>query len=541
MITSHRLVRYFLTLAFALAVASAQSRPIPQLVKQDGKFRLLVDGKPFLMLGGQVGNFNAYPDMMERSWPGFKAMNLNTVEYPVYWNVIEPEEGKFDFSGFDRILTGLRSQGLHAILLWFGTWKNGAMDWTPNWVKADPQRFPRVIDSGGHPIRSLSPMSKVTLDADRQAFVTMMKHLREVDEADRTAIMVQVENEPGSLGSVRDFSPESNKLFAGPAPAPLVAALKKKPGTWKEVFGRIADEAFNAYYLSSYINEVARAGKQAYPLPAYVNVWNGGYGTNDNFERFDRPGETYPSGGAVAHMLDLWKANAPAIDAIASDDYHQNPITYLKVLDSYSRPDNPLLIVETGGGIGARAFFYAVANYAAIGFGLMGGDWAGAPQGADMAAVGADFRLAQGAMPVITELQGTEKLKAAVEERGTGARNLIFTNYDVMVRFHPRGRQPAENLGPFPAMAAEPSGRVFIAELGPDEFLVLGFGSAVEFRPVQGSNYTAAQLVSNQQGVYENGVWRTTVEGQTAQGDYTGPIVNLPESGALVKVRLMRY
>ena len=538
----HRFVRFFLTLPFVLAVASAQSRPIPQLVKQDGKFRLMVDGKPFLMLGGQVGNFSAYPDMMERAWPGFKAMNLNTVEYPVYWNRIEPEEGHFDFSGFDRILTGLRGQGLRAILLWFGTWKNGAMDWAPNWVKADPRRFPRVIDSGGHPIRSLSPMSKATLEADRKAFVTMMAHLREVDQADRTVIMVQVENEPGSLGSVRDFSPESNKLFAGPVPAPLAAALKKKPGSWKVVFSRIADEAFNAYYLSSYINEVARAGKEAYPLPAYINVWNGGYGTNDNFERFDRPGETYPSGGAVAHMLDLWKANAPAIEAIASDNYHQNPITYLKVLDSYARADNPLLIVETGAGIAARGFFYAVANYAAIGFGLMGGDWAGAPQGPDQAGVGADFRLAQGALPVITESQGTEKLKAAVEERGTGARNLIFTNYDVLVRFHPPARgQTAGNIGPFAAAAAEPSGRVLVAELGADEFLILGFGSSVEFRPVQGSEYTAAQLLSNEQGVYQNGVWKTTVPGETAQGDYTGALVNLPETGALVKVKLMKY
>jgi hypothetical protein len=58
------------------------------------------------MLGGQMGNRNAYPDTVERAWPGFKAMNLNTVEYPVYWNVIEPEEGRFDFSGFDRIHTG---------------------------------------------------------------------------------------------------------------------------------------------------------------------------------------------------------------------------------------------------------------------------------------------------------------------------------------------------------------------------------------------------------------------------------------------------
>ena len=98
-------------------------------------------------------------------------------------------------------------------------------------------------------------------------------------------------------------------------------------------------------------------------LPTYVNVWNGGYGSNDNFDLFDRPGETYPSGGAVSHMLDLWKANAPDINAIASDIYHQSPMNYRMILDRYTRPDNPLLIVETGRPIAARFFFYALADY----------------------------------------------------------------------------------------------------------------------------------------------------------------------------------
>jgi hypothetical protein len=527
----------------ATSLAFAQSKPIPQLVRKDGRFRFLVDGKPFLILGGQVGNFSAYPDRMQEAWPAFKAMNLNTVEYPVYWNEIEPQEGRFDFTDFDRILQGLRSQGFRADLLWFGTWKNGAMDWTPNWVKSDPKRFPRVIDAGGKPTRSLSPLSKANLDADRKAYSAMMKHLREIDEADRTVIMVQVENEPGALASVRDFSPESNKLFNGAAPAQLVAALKKKPGTWKEAFGRIADEAFQAYYLSGYINEVTKAGKQIYPLPTYVNVWNGGYGTNDNFELFDRPGETYPSGGAVSHMLDLWKANAPDVDMIASDIYHQNPITYLKVLSNYTRPDNPLLIIETGSWIAARAFFYAVADYSAVGFGPFGVD--GVPGEAlrpDMAAVAADFRVVQSAIPVITELQGTDKLKAAVEERGTGARNLIFSNYDALVRFHPPGRQPAGSVGAAPAAGpVEPSGRVLIAELAPDEFLIMGFDSTVEFRPVQGSGYTAAQLLSNEEGVYENGVWKRTVLGTTSQGDYSGPTVRLSAQGGMIRVKLIRY
>ena len=539
---TQKLIRIGLALAFSMSPALAQSKPIPQLVKKDGKFRLMVDGQPFVMLGGQVGNFSAFPEIMERSWSRFKAMNLNTVEYPVYWNVIEPEEGKFDFRGFDQILHGVRSQGLRADLLWFGTWKNGAMDWTPDWVKSDPKRFPRVLDSGGKPIRSLSPMSKSNLEADQKAYSAMIRHLREIDEADRTVIIVQVENEPGSLGSVRDFSPESNRLFDGLAPAQLVSALKKKAGTWKEVFGRIADEAFNAYYLSHYIDEVARAGKQIYPLPTYVNVWNGGYGTNDNFEKFDRPGETYPSGGAVSHMLDLWKANASNIDMIASDIYHQNPITYLKILNDYTRPDNPLLVVETGRGIAARAFFYALANFSAIGFGPFGVDGGGEALRPDMAAIAADFRVVRSALPIIAGLQGTERLKAAVEETGTGARNLIFGNYDALVRFRPPGRQPAGSVDA--ALAAgpvEPSARALIAELGPDEFLVMGFESSVEFRPAQGSVYTAAQLLVEETGEYVDGVWKPSAPGLKAQGDYSGPLVNLPANGSMVKIKLMSY
>ena len=143
----------WLALALAVAASSAfgQGKPIPQLAKNGGKFTLLVDGKPFIMMGGQVGNFSAYPDQMERAWPKFQAMSANTVEYPVYWNVIEPVEGQFDFAAFDTILRGARAQKLHVILLWFGTWKNGAMDWTPNWVKSDPARFARVLDYGGKP------------------------------------------------------------------------------------------------------------------------------------------------------------------------------------------------------------------------------------------------------------------------------------------------------------------------------------------------------------------------------------------------------
>ena len=529
--------RAALIAAVALSLASAQNKPIPQLVKTGGKFSFLVDGKPFLILGGQVGNFSAFPDRMERAWPKLKAMNANVVEYPVYWNVIEPQEGQFDFKDFDAILRAARAQGLRVDMLWFGTWKNGAMDWTPNWVKSDPKRFPRVIDRSGAPIRVLSPHSPATLEADKKAYVTMMQHLREIDEADRTVILMQVENEPGILGSVRDYSPESTRLFNGPVPEKLTSALKKARGTWKEVFGRVAEEAFTAYYLSSYINEVAHAGKQVYPLVTYVNNWNGGYNTNDNYDRWDRPGESYPSGGSVSHMLDLWKAAAPDIDILASDTSSQPSSNYRLIAAKYARPDNPHWSPEAVRGMsGARNCFYALADFSAIGFGSFGVDGSGAALGPQFVDLGADFRLFRAAMPAIVDLQRKGALQAAVEDE-LRSRHLIFDRYDVRIQFRP----PARLAAPAPA-GTEPTGRALIGELGPDEFLVLGFDSNVEFRPAQGSEFTAAQFLEADEGVYdENGVWKRTDIGRTAQGDYTPPTVSLPAQGALFKVKLMRY
>jgi hypothetical protein len=517
----------------------AQSKPIPQLFKKGGQYSLLVDGKPFIILGGQVNNPSAFPDRMQRAWPKFKALHANTIEFPVYWDSIEPEEGRFDFSGVDEILRGLRQQNLKAILLWFGTWKNGAMDYTPAWVKSDPARFPRVIDSGGKPIRVLSPHGQATFDADKTAYTALMRHIRDFDQADRTVILMQVENESGLLGSVRDYSPAATKLFNGPVPAALVTALKKQPGTWKEVFGaRLAEESFTVYYLSTYIDAIAKAGKEIYPLPTYVNCWMGGDNTNDNFDVWDRPGEGYPSGGPVTHMIDLWKASAPDIDVIGPDIYHQSPIIYRTILSSYHRPDNPLMVVETGGGVNfARYMFLAIAEHSAIGFtpyGVDGGAPGGiSPQFADHAA---NFGLIESAVPVIANLQAAGKLQCAVEEDAIRSRTLIFDNYDIFVHFRPMVRAsglPLAATGP-----AQPSGRVMVGQLGPDEFLIMGFDADLDFRPAWGSSFTGAQFVQVEEGVYDNGVWKRT---EIRNGDFSTRGISLPGKGAMVRAKAVRY
>jgi hypothetical protein len=529
---SHKVIRLALVLAGAASLAFGQGKPIPQLVKQDGKFTFLVDGKPFIILGGQVNNDSAFPDRMERAWPKFKTMHMNTVEYPVYWNEIEREEGKFDFRDFDQILLRARAEGLRVVMLWFGTWKNGAMDWAPNWVKTDTARFPRVLDSGGKPIRVLSPHAKATLEADKKAYVAMMTHLRQVDEADRTVIMMQVENESGLLGSVRDYSAESTKLFHGPVPAALVTALKKQPGTWTEVFGRrLAEEAFTTYYLSSYINEIARAGKQVYPLVTYVNAWEGGEDTADGFDSFDRAGESYPSGGPVSHMLDLWKATAPDIDILSADTSVQPTINFRLINARYTRPDNPYWSPEAGRTLtGARAFFFALAEYSAIGFGAYGVDSGPAGPGLEERFVdqGADYRLVEATMPALTALQAAGKLKVAMAEDVIRGKNLLFDRYQLLVRF-------------LPAVPATPSSRVLVGELGPDEFLVVGFDATVDFRPTVGSDFTAAQFLLAEEGVYENGVWKMTNRARIYQGSYSPPSVRLPTQGAIFRVKLMGY
>src|SRR5688500_6251406 len=293
-------------LAFGMGVASAA--PIPELVTRDGRSALMVDGAPFLILGAQVNNSSSWPSMLPKVWPAVKRLQANTVSVAMPWEQIEPIEGKFDFSFLDVLLREARENEVRLVLLWFATWKNNGPNYAPEWVKLDNARFPRLIDARGKVLNSLSPHSAATFAADKRAFVALLKHLKQVDEA-RTVILVQVQNEPGTYGSVRDFGPEAQKLFEGAVPAALSKASGGKGGTWSQVFGKDADEFFHAWSVARFIGDVAAAGKNVYALPMYANA-----ALRDPFHP-GAPGG-YASGGPTDNVLSIYRAAAPSLDIV---------------------------------------------------------------------------------------------------------------------------------------------------------------------------------------------------------------------------------
>jgi beta-galactosidase GanA len=230
------------TMAFAPLVlgqtplASGQTRgpqtALPHLEKRGNATQLIVKGKPFMILGGELHNSSSSSvEYMEPVWPRLDAMHLNTVLLPVAWETIEPEEGKFDFRCVDGLLEGARKNHLKLVVLWFGAWENTYSSYVPAWVKTNTERFPRVQSSDGGGTERLSPFSTAVRDADARAFAKLMLHLREVDGDRHTVLMVQVENEVGVIPASRDYSAVADAAFAGPVPATLMRFLQSHRAT----------------------------------------------------------------------------------------------------------------------------------------------------------------------------------------------------------------------------------------------------------------------------------------------------------------------
>ena len=166
-----------------LIISDVFAQKKPEIIKgKQGGYQLKVNGKPFLILGGELGN-SATSDQEEMKyiWPKLHELHLNTVLAPVYWELLEPVEGKFDFSSVDAMINQARESNLHMIFLWFGTWKNSMSCYTPEWIKKDYQRFPRTVDKAGKPSEIVSAFSENALNSDVKAFTALLNHLKSID------------------------------------------------------------------------------------------------------------------------------------------------------------------------------------------------------------------------------------------------------------------------------------------------------------------------------------------------------------------------
>lgn len=516
---------------------------MPKLVAQDGHYALMVDGAPYLMLGAQIHNSSAWPGMMAKVWPTLEAMQVNTMEAPVYWEAMEPSEGKYDFAQADMLVAQAREHSVRLVLLWFGTWKNGSGHYIPEWMKRDEAKYPHVVNEKGRTVDSLSPHAPATLAADKRAFAALMRHLKATDGTRHTVILVQVENETGTYGSMRDYSAAGNTRFEQEVPGAVRTAMKTtKTGTWEAVFGDEADEFFHAWSIARYVDEVAAAGKAEYGLPMYTNA-----ALRDPIS----PGRQghWENGAPTDDVLPIWKVGAPSLDLLAPDIYMDDHARYTKVLDLYARPDNALLVPETGSGPAYARYCFAVIGRGGLGFSPFGVDATGA--GSDPNAVAGaksedryaqfnyNYEVLRPVDRLIARLNFEGKVKGSAEQPTAHVEELAFGDWTAVVQY---GRPQFGNGGQ-PVGNTPPTGEALVAQMGPAEFLVMAYHARVDFRPkgaVEGASASGPQrqFLKVEEGTYVDGVWKAL---RIWNGDETDYGLNFRTSPVMLRVTLATY
>ena len=539
-----------------------------QIERTGSKRVMTVDGKPAVLLAGEVHNSDASsPAYMEHIWELADSMGMNALLLPVSWEMTEPEEGRFDFSVPEALLAQARMRGMHIVFLWFGSWKNAECMYAPAWVKQDLKRFPRAqIEKGKNktgrqisaslpvkvPYTTLSYLGEETARADARAFAAFMRFLKEQDEREQTVLAVQVENETGLLGAGREVSDEADQAFASPVPAEFLAwlrqhtetmvedirlAVEKAPegGSWPEVFGEAAEEIFSAYHVARFVEIVASAGKAVYPLPMAVNCW---------LDKGGAPG-TYPTGGPVSRVHEIWQYCAPSIDVYCPDIYVPS---FRQVCDEYTRRGNPLFIPETAThSYCASRMIYTVGHYHAMCYSPFGFDDIGKPFTAvqgflfgmdvadpalktpqDLAEYQAVGRMLRGMQPLLAEAYGSRRLQAVSAETDPvipGPDNnpflaqmptMDFEDFRVTVRFQSLSAQEAGN------------GACLCLQTGTQECFLAGKDCGISLESLR-KDQPDLDLLLVEEGRFEEGRWKP---GRRLNGDETAHL-SLEQPGVL--------
>jgi beta-galactosidase GanA len=275
-----------------------------------------------------------------------------------------------------------------------------------------------------------------------------------------------------------------------------------------------------AWHYARYVGKVAEAGKAEYNIPMYVNAW---------LQQRDHawPG-TYPCGGPVPQVINVWQAGAPAIDILAPDLYVPE---FEELCARFTRCGNPLFIPESRGDErGVANAIWAYGTHDAIGY---------SPFGIDRFA-GADSELARGyavvaqVAPLILEHQGQGTMNALLLDRDGPPQTVRLGRYNFEARYASRSFGPAGAVAPPERVAG-----LFIAT-GPDDFVIVGRSMNVFF--TAGDDPSASVgLGTVEEGVFDGGRW---VPGRRLNGDETPEWKALrfrEDNYSLQRVKLYRY
>ncbi len=529
-----------LALSIFVSLQTVPAQELPAVRVQEGASQLLVHGKPFLVLGGELGNSSAGTAAQADSiLPRLAQLHFNTVLMPVAWDEIEPEEGHFDFSILDHWIDVARQQRLHLILLWFGSWKNAFSNYAPEWVLSNTKRFPRAISAQGLSLEILSPLGEQTLECDSRAFAALMGHVRDEDGAQQTVLMVQVENEIGYLGlGGRDRSEEANLLFNGPVPVGLSRALdarsQKLPQqlaadfnpsgkTWKEMFGIAADEAFMAWYYGRFVNKVAEAGKKEYDLPMYMNA--------QLPAPFEQAGE-YPSGGPHPGFQAIYLAAAPSIDFYAPDIYWPN---FADWITRYQEAGNPVFVPEAQLGLAPLNALYTLGEARGFGFSPFGVDSLTLDTADEPAPQLSDEYAALNEMSgLVLEAQQKNQIRALMLHETSPRPSQTVALGGFLFRASLARGWPARNL-------LEKDGAMMVLETAPNEFYLLGSGLSVTFLRDPDTDNQVAGIASIEEGSYENGEWSTIRRLNGDQSNQGRELMMAPDKFHVYRVKLYTY
>lgn len=476
--------KHVILLLFLISAISAFAQK-SSLCGEGNQARLIVDGQPFLILGGELGNSSAScPEDIEANMAKVAGMGLNTVLVPACWDLTEPLEGAFDFTLTDKVIEEARRNDLKVIFLWFGAWKNSMSCYAPAWFKQDYRKYPRSYTENGKPLEIASVFSENVFKADNKAFRAWLSHISDIDRDQGTVIMIQIENEIGMLESARDHSKEADRHFCGPVPSALTDYLSENMselhpymaarwsengctsgGTWQEVFGNdlYTDEIFMAWHYATYVEKMARSAREIYDVPLFVNAAMNSRGR--------RPGE-YPSAGPLAHLIDIWKCAAPSVDFLAPDIYDDG---FKDWVAGYALHNNPLFIPEVRHtqNNGVRAF-YVFGEHNALGispFAIEDGS-----DDPESPFVSGYARLRE-MMPLVTSWMGRDAMWGLLfdqqdKERIIEDGDMVLTcRHNFTLPWDPRATDGS----------VWPEGGGLIIRLAENEYIVAGNGIVVEF------------------------------------------------------------